>query len=79
MSTPIDNGGPAFPDVVKASHGMSLRDYFSAKALAGMIASEIDGNGMMPSNEPIESWLFRTTKKAYEYADAMLAARKETK
>lgn len=48
MSTPINNGGPAFPiaDTVWSNgqvqcgfNGMSLRDFFAAKALQGILAS----------------------------------------
>ena len=41
MTTPQDNGGPAFPSVTlqDLSRGMSLRDYFAAAALQGLLAS----------------------------------------
>lgn len=55
-----ETGGPAFPDFIK--DGMTLRDYFAAKALPECI-----GWG-----EPDEICV-----KAYEYADAMLKAREE--
>jgi hypothetical protein len=36
MSTPINDGGPAFPakhyDLTDDEHGMTLRDYFAASA-----------------------------------------------
>jgi len=64
----MKDGGPAFPtDHVKhyPSHsGMSLRDYFAAKALQGIVALQ-DGCGDKHS----------TARYCYEYADAMLAAR----
>ncbi len=44
--------------------GMTLRDYFAAKALQGLLAcSEADG-----TNDDFARW-------AYKYADAMLEAR----
>lgn len=54
MSTPKD-GGPAFPtDTEHQSgpstlhfEGMSLRDYFAAKALAGQLAAETDEYGFV--------------------------------
>lgn len=74
-----DNGGPAFPGVeYKApvgggSHmmtivgGMSMRDYFAAKALQGDMAS-----GVVHSDE------FQSiAARAYKMADAMLEARKQ--
>ena len=84
MSAPND-GGPAFP--VSTGHhpdtmmkdpriGMTLRDYFAAEALKGLLSD----------NETIAA-TYRTAKKAgvglskamaassYEFADAMLAER----
>lgn len=71
------DGGPAFArpisryspdgspcDIYDAQDGMSLRDYFAAKALAALVAAE---------NPP------QAAKQAYQYADAMLAARDERK
>ena len=38
-----DNGGPAFPAPAGVTHitqqGMTLRDYFAAKAMQGMLAN----------------------------------------
>jgi len=45
--------------------GMTLRDYFAAKAMQGMYA-----NGSFPTGI-----MFDTAKEAYEMADAMLKAR----
>lgn len=72
------NGGPAFPvmhsidgnwvrEPVKEFSGMTLRDYFAAKALQGMLA---DANNPDPSPEAMSLW-------AYRHADAMLAERKK--
>ena len=56
-------GGPAFP--AKLGHwmeeGMTLRDYFAAKAMLGFITVEVQ-------QERIAKW-------AYEIADAMLEVR----
>ena len=59
----------AFPNVHdpktgSMSHGMSLRDYFAAKALQGMIAK--------PS---LKATPEEFAQKAYMIADAMLKAR----
>lgn len=60
-----DNGGPAFP-VAGSEHnypieGMTLRDYFAAKAMQAMITAH-EPQGAIPG------W-------AYEMADEMLRAR----
>jgi len=57
------NNPPAFPDWTK--DGMSLRDYFAAKAMQGMYTS-----GSFPTGIMLD-----TAKEAYEMADAMLKAR----
>jgi len=59
-----DTGGPAFPTLGHAS-GMSLRDYFAAKAMQGFLASGVNA----PAN------VFAT--KAYEMADALLKERQK--
>ena len=56
---------PAFPTNV-CYNGMTLRDYFAAKAMQAMIAS-----GTVPTGIMID-----TAKESYEMADAMLEARK---
>ena len=65
-----NTGGPAFPtpryergDMY--SLGMTLRDYFAAKAIQGIIGTEAEG-GMLYD---------RVAEVAYMYADAMLKAR----
>ncbi len=73
MSTTPDDGGPAFP-VQDAStwqaHGMTLRDYFAAKAMQGLLAD-------LPKSLHGFDWVNNTAKEAYSLADAMLKARKE--
>lgn len=74
------DGGPAFPESYGdirnqcnsggVSGGMSLRDFFAAKAMAADIAGV--GNDWMATISQAES----TAKRAYAMADAMLAARK---
>lgn len=73
-------GGPAFPSHEAAESdyrnrisggGMSLRDYFAAKAMQGMFASDTD-----EWNEQGD-WESRA-KSAYNMADAMLKAREQT-
>lgn len=72
------DGGPAFPArptehltggiSITAHHGMSLRDYFAAKAMQGLVASNDEGAGDRLSDIP---------GYAYAIADAMLAARSD--
>ena len=78
MTTPKDDGGPAFPcagiitpDGI-AFEGMTLRDYFAAAALQGLLAACRPGYEYTGDNGPQ-----RCAAEAYRYADAMIAARKE--
>jgi hypothetical protein len=82
MSKP--DGGNAFPnttvtflqsdgeDMVTAQGGMSLRDYFAAKAMQGMAASEYWSENFQPDNDTYQMVVAET---AYQVADAMLKAR----
>ena len=58
-----DTGGSAFPSPYDDDEGMTLRDYFAAKAMQGLLASTTSSNGMV------------IAKDAYLLADAMLEAR----
>jgi len=74
----IDKGGPAFPVhsvswkekdgtecVAIGTCGMTLRDYFAAKALMGILAHK---NAL--------DWTYlATAEDSYRYADAMIKAR----
>lgn len=78
----IKNGGPAFPEVrirsgdnynppTKVHYGgMTLRDYFAAKAMQAMIARDKFDVGMYESH-----WTVQAASSAYVMADAMLKAR----
>lgn len=87
MSEQIKNGGPAFPfgqtDAASGqlvngwgSEGMSLRDYFAAKAMEGILA---DRENVLRFHEIGETALVSpeslAAAAAYQMADAMLAAR----
>jgi hypothetical protein len=69
-----NTGGPAFPfeyfdeqlQRARVMHGMTLRDYFAAKAMQSILARE-DGK--------FTTTLEYVGGKAYQYADAMLKAR----
>jgi hypothetical protein len=73
MSAEIDNGGPAFPNrgdntpTNQIYDGMSLRDWFAGMALSGTIETNASADDA------------RFAQWAYNVADAMLAARKDTK
>ena len=71
------DGGPAFPikdykwlydDEYDSSPGMSLRDYFAAKAMEEAIC-------VMGGVVGYEQTTKQIAKRAYEMADAMLAER----
>ena len=55
--------------------GMSLRDYFAAKAMQGLIAHEQKASHLSGAN--IGDFDVRVAFAAYRYADAMLNARQE--
>ena len=76
MSKSIEDGGPAFPHFKFAQNGkmkiclhsgMTLRDYFAAQALAGIISSD---NKPQDDDDKVV-W-------AYSLADVMLFYRKES-
>ena len=72
-----DDGGSAFPEPIPSQcGGMSLRDYFAAKAMQGMFSNDAllaryhnDGLVNMISPEVL------AVTAAYSMADAMLAER----
>lgn len=77
----LNDGGPAFPFVIRNDSddwksGMTIRDWFAGMALQGMIASESDGNGMMPPYSK-DNWYPLTAERAYQFADAMLKEREK--
>ena len=64
----IETGGQAFPveDVgIHGSYGMTIRDYFAAKAMQGWTANPLPNDS---SIQDVAAW-------AYRQADAMIAAR----
>jgi hypothetical protein len=70
-----NTGGPAFPtkaydlerQTLVREEGMTLRDYFAAKAMQGMLAE--NGGGAL-RNADLATW-------AYQIADNMLKAREQ--
>lgn len=77
----IDNGGSAFPVYSGserfASPGMTLRDYFAAKAMPHFLAEGPDSapttGGRFFRND--DEWRLAVAVDAYRMADAMLKAR----
>lgn len=71
MSEKINDGGPAFPgpdqteSTVDIHEGMTLRDYFAAKAMQGICAHPDTWGLTVPE----------IAERAYLAADAMLRAR----
>jgi len=66
------DGGPAFPYgqpnvTERFSEGMSLRDYFAAAALSGLLSNK----------EGYDRGYAFASEEAYHYADEMLIARKQ--
>ena len=63
-----ETGGPAFPttqyDHGGETDGMTLRDYFAAKAMQALVHVQV------------KTAQSQTAETAYEWADAMLEARK---
>lgn len=71
MNTSTKDGGTAFPmQDPQAVGGMSLRDYFAAKAMQGFLSGHIAHHGH-ESHWPYVA----LASEAYELADAMLKAR----
>lgn len=66
-----DTGGPAFPTLADNGHkmnqdGMTLRDYFAAKAMIAFWLEDVSACQRDPKH---------VASYAYEMADAMLKAR----
>ena len=75
MNKQIDDGGAAFPipntyhtngQIQYGQDGMTLRDYFAAAALQGVICH--NGCGALTDED--------SSRIAYEYADEMIKVRK---
>lgn len=80
--TKLRNGGPAFPsgavvekypngEAKSRASGMTLRDYFAAKALTALVGVV----GMPEDQKKDELWNSDMARQAYELADAMLERR----
>jgi hypothetical protein len=85
-----NTGGPAFPHLRRhvgnntyeqlAEGGMTLRDYFAAKAMQSLIAgsfTEIGQEGIEANRQPFQNIEDLMAETSYKYADAMLRAREQ--
>ena len=81
-----NTGGPAFPyeerngegNPVRDYFGMTLRDYFAAKAMQSLIAgsfTDIGQEGIEANRQPFQTIEDLMAETSYKYADAMLKAR----
>jgi hypothetical protein len=75
MSADTNTGGPAFPGLHPSAEcrfkeeGMTLRDYFAAKAMQGMLANPKLQEQILKAGQ---SWI---EESAWKVADAMLKER----
>ena len=71
-----DDGGPAFPRPASEhtelgeQNGMSLRDYFAAKAMQGELSAQFANRYEWSDQDKLSVWV-------YAVADAMLEVRKK--
>ena len=73
----LHTGGPAFPTgtgVTPYNSGMTLRDYFAAKAMQSYAGDEAFGDACTFMGKDFNEEIART---AYQIADAMLKAREQ--
>lgn len=55
--------------------GMTMRDYFAAKAMNGFLV----GDAILKESDTSEQWIEKTAFASYQMADAMLRARESVK
>jgi hypothetical protein len=72
-----NTGGPAFPRTPIPDHdwgqeGMTLRDYFAAKAMQGLLANPKLANEILKNGGAQSGWI---EDSAFAFADAMLKVR----
>ena len=68
----IKTGGPAFPaHTIAMYEGMTLRDYFAAKAMQGICAGRDEAGILIHHGF---EWI---ASESYKIADAMIKARNE--
>jgi hypothetical protein len=70
----IKDGGPAFPigsGDMRDPTGMTLRDYFAAKAMHGYVLTD----ALVNDTDTQQAWIDLTAKTSYQMADAMIHAK----
>ena len=74
-----DTGGPAFPanhyDLADGEHGMTLRDYFAAKAMQGLICEFLEDFKRTKTKKEKNILKKEFAGACYGVADEMLKAR----
>jgi hypothetical protein len=75
MSGLVDTGGPAFP-TNEGDDGMTLRDYFAAKAMSQIMNEWWDDREKNSTDVTFDSDASLMAENCYVMADAMLEARK---
>ena len=81
MSKLTSDGGPAFPtlfiepDYGSGYAGMTLRDYFAAKAMQAIISSALSEKTKTKYNINKPDFIECLSLDAYAHADAMIKAR----
>jgi hypothetical protein len=69
---------PAFPamhyDLADNEHGLTMRDYFAAKALQGLLANPKLQDEILKQGGCLGGWI---ETSAYGFADAMMEAREK--
>jgi ABC-type transporter MlaC component len=80
-----NTGGPAFPfeyfdeqlQRARVMHGMTLRDYFAAKAMQSLILTKHYQDIATDQPAMFVEMLTTLADESYDYADAMLEARRK--
>ena len=78
------DGWPAFPQASTGFHGldiaggMTLRDWFAGRALAGLTANMERCKAIVAPNDDQQTADRKIAEQAYRHADAMLRARTPT-
>ena len=72
----VKKGGTAFPTpYARVSPGMSLRDYFAAKAMQGYLANPWQAQELDSTGDSSREQMATVAEISYVMADAMLKAR----
>ena len=81
MTNKFDDGGPAYPTTIEnqpgehGRKGMSLRDYFAAKAMQGYLGNPWQAEQMDGMDESFSEQTAILAEASYKMADAMIAER----